>query len=195
MTAIEQTSRDHSDSALMLSFSAGDPQGFEMLYERHKKSVFRFFYFGTGGDETLAGELFQDVWMTMVRGRRRYHKEISFTEWLHHVAWARLYDHIRLHPQLDSSLPDEADNKENTTDLPDNVISLQPKPGKSDADLLDQLKGLSDEHREIVLLRYCFRMGFTDIAHFLDVARSSVNRLHREALVCLRQNQSGVRNG
>ena len=195
MTAIEQTSRDHSDSALMLSFSAGDPQGFEMLYERHKKSVFRFFYFGTGGDETLAGELFQDVWMTMVRGRRRYHKEISFTEWLHHVAWARLYDHIRLHPQLDSSLPDEADNKESTTDLPDNVISLQPKPGKSDADLLDQLKGLSDEHREIVLLRYCFRMGFTDIAHFLDVARSSVNRLHREALVCLRQNQSGVRNG
>ena len=195
MTAIEHTSRDHSDSALMLSYSAGDPQGFEMLYERHKKSVFRFFYFGTDGDAVLAGELFQDVWMTMVRGRRRYHKEISFTEWLHHVAWARLYDHIRLHPHIDAANPEESGVDSANNGLPPNVISLQPKSSKADGDLLAQLRTLSDEHREIVLLRYCFRMGFTDIAHFLDVARSSVNRLHREALVCLRQNQSGVGNG
>lgn len=188
MTAIENTPREHSDSALMLSYSTGDVQGFEMLYERHKESVFRFFYFGTGGDKTLAGELFQDVWMTVVRGRKRFHKEISFTEWLHHVAWARLYDHIRLHPQPES----DSEEKSTASKLPSNVIALNTKTSGSDADLLEQLRVLSDEHREIVLLRYCFRMSFTDIAYFLDVARSSVNRLHREALVCLRQVEKGV---
>ena len=57
----------------------------------------------------------------------------------------------------------------------------------SDAQLLVQLKRLSDDHREIVLLRFGFRMDFNEIANFLDVARSSVNRLHREAVVRLRQ--------
>ncbi len=191
MTAIEHTPREHSDSALMLSYRSGDPHGFEILYERHKASVYRFFYFGTGGDAVLAGELFQDVWMTMVRGRKRYHKEISFTEWLHHVAWARLYDHIRLHPQAEQQ-SDGNDNDAEDNELPSNVVALQPKASAADADLIAQLKALTDEHREIVLLRYCFKMSFSEIAHFLDVARSSVNRLHREALVCLRQNQKGV---
>lgn len=172
----------------MLSYSAGDERGFEMLYERHKNAVFRFFYFGTGGDQTLAGELFQDVWMTVVRGRQRYHKDISFTEWLHHVAWARLYDHIRLHPHDDPLLKKDAPVASPTS----NVVTLHPTPSDKDNDLLEQLKGLSDEHREIVLLRYCFRMSYTEIAHFLDVARSSVSRLHREALVCLRREQTGV---
>ena len=171
----------------MLSYSAGDDQGFEMLYERHKDAVFRFFYFGTGGDRSLAGELYQDVWMTVVRGRKRYHKDISFTEWLHHVAWARLYDHFRLHPH-------PLGDREVTTAEPagSNVVALHPKQEEKEAGLLDQMRLLSDEHREIVLLRYCFRMSYTDIAAFLDVARSSVSRLHREALISLRNNESGV---
>lgn len=190
MAANEQTFRKPSDSALMLCYRAGDVQGFEMLYERYKSSIFRFFYFGTGGDQILAGELFQDVWMTVVRGRKRYNKNINFTEWLHHVAWARLYDHIRLHPQthfgahVSMRRRDDVETK-NTS----NVVTLFPHKG---TDLLTQLQLLSDEHREIVLLRYCFRMSFTEIAQFLDVARSSVSRLHREALVSLRRAEKGV---
>ena len=189
MTINEHTPLEQSDSALMLLYCAGDPTGFDMLYQRHKKAVFRFFYFGTGGNTSLATEFFQDVWMTMVRGRKRYHKDISFTDWLHHVAWARLYDHIRLHPQSEHENETPRDGDDG---LPSNVVALQPKANRETDDLMEQLKVLSDEHREIVLLRYCFRMSFSDIAHFLDVARSSVNRLHREALVCLRQNQNGV---
>ena len=82
----------------MLSFAAGDGDGFELLYKRHSPAVYRFFYFGTHGDSFLAAELFQDVWMTVVRGRVRYSSDISFTDWLYHSAWARLHDHLRLHP-------------------------------------------------------------------------------------------------
>jgi RNA polymerase sigma-70 factor (ECF subfamily) len=188
MTAIEKTLQESSDSALMLSYSAGDDQGFEMLYERHKNGVYRFFYFGTGGDESLAGELFLDVWMTVVRGRKRFHKDISFTEWLHHVAWARLYDHIRLHPLSESQRPEPPPEV-----CASNVVTLHTRPQKQDSDLLNRLEQLSDEHREIVLLRYCFRMSYADIANFLDVARSSVSRLHKEALSSLRQERLGIR--
>ena len=193
MTVTEQTSLDHSDSALMMSYSAGEREGFDVLYQRHKNSVYRFFYFGTDGDETLAGELFQDVWMTIVRGRKRYTKDIRFADWLRHIAWARLYDHLRLHPSYIQENRQLSDDTEEKPDLPPNVVSMHPDGlpvdfnSISDAQLLVQLKSLSDDHREIVLLRFGFRMDFNEIANFLDVARSSVNRLHREAVVRLRQ--------
>ena len=197
MTVTEQTSLDNSDSALMLSYSAGDKEGFDVLYRRHKTSVFRFFYFGTEGDETLAGELFQDVWMTIVRGRKRYTKDIRFADWLRHIAWARLYDHLRLHPSYHLEKRQLSAGSEDTLqqDLPPNVVSMYPNGvpvdfnSMSDEQLLGQLKSLSDDHREIVLLRFCLRMDFNEIAQFLDVARSSVNRLHREAVVRLRQGE------
>lgn len=175
----------------MLSYSAGESEGFAALYERHKISVYRFFYFGSDGDEGLAGELFQDVWMTVVRGRKRFTKDICFSDWLRHIAWARLYDHLRLHSSRLSEFPVAAEQ----TDFPENVVAIHPNglalsfDALSDAQLLHQLKSLTDDHREIVLLRYCFRMDFNEIARFLDVARSSVNRLHKEAVVCLRSSQ------
>lgn len=200
MTVNEKTTLDNTDSALMLSYSAGESEGFDVLYNRHRSSVFRFFYFGTDGDETLAGELFQDVWMTIVRGRKRYSKDIRFTDWLHHIAWARLYDHLRLHPayHLDGrQIPSTGSSGDvpPEKELPENVVSINPNGfavdfnTMSDAQLLRELQNLSDDHREIVLLRFCFRMDFNDIAQFLDVGRSSVNRLHREALVRLRRCQ------
>ena len=176
-----------------MSYSAGEREGFDFLYQRHKNSVYRFFYFGTDGDETLAGELFQDVWMTIVRGRKRYTKDIRFADWLRHIAWARLYDHLRLHPSYLQENRQLSGDTEEKPDLPANVVSMHPDGlpvdfnSISDAQLLVQLKSLSDDHREIVLLRFGFRMDFNEIANFLDVARSSVNRLHREAVVRLRQ--------
>jgi len=94
---INQNNKE-SDSALMLSFAAGDPDAFDLLYGRHKESIYRFFFYGTGGDQALAAELFQDVWMMVVRGRVRFTNDINFSDWLYHTAWARLHDHLRIHP-------------------------------------------------------------------------------------------------
>jgi len=98
MPAKEKNAAECSDSALMLLFSDGDVDGFQSLYDRHKQSIFQFFFYGTNGDSELASELFQDVWMTIVRGRKRFTKDICFIDWLRHVAWARLYDHLRMYP-------------------------------------------------------------------------------------------------
>jgi len=194
MAIMKTKSLQNADSALMLSYAAGESEGFELLYKRHKSSVFRFFYFGTNGNMELASELFQDVWMTVVRGRSRFNVEMRFSDWLHHVAWARLYDHIRLHPTQPGIQTGEKPEKlHNIADLTSNVVSLPDRKGKSgsgseEVELLNRLEGMPEDHREIVLLRYCFRMEFADIAAFLDIARSSVTRLHKEALAALRDN-------
>ncbi len=197
-----------SDSALMLSFAAGDGEGFDLLYQRHSESVYRFFYFGTHGDESLAAELFQDVWMTVVRGRARYTNEINFTDWLYHSAWARLHDHIRLHPlvpakqinsqdqstvvRLDSYrnsvAPDSADeiaSEDIEVDMPMDSIGANDD-AKDNAALVVCVENMTPEHKEVILLRYCFAMSLQEISEFLDVSKTMVERCFREAVKVIR---------
>ena len=188
MPAKEKNAVECSDSALMLLFSDGEIDGFQQLYDRHKQSIYQFFFYGSNGDQALSSELFQDVWITIVRGRKRFTKDICFIDWLRHVAWARLYDHLRMYPV-------DRQPEIDSTPEPSNIVSLTRRLSGnsavsavgSDCCLLKTMQTLPDEQCEIVLLRYCFKMDLNEIASFLDVARTSVNLLHKEALVSLRR--------
>lgn len=200
-----------SDSALMMSFAAGDCEGFELLYRRHSGSIYRFFYFGTHGDKSLAAELFHDVWMTVVRGRLRYTNDINFSDWLYHSAWARLHDHLRLHALdrdpdgLESTKKEsrvismaeyrsandddtefEREDSEQCENMHDAVFTDSDE--EADSSLIKTIRKLSPEQKEVVLLRYCFSMSAQDIADFIDISKSAVDRVAAEAAVVLRQN-------
>lgn len=199
-----------SDSALMMSFAAGDCEGFELLYRRYSTSIYRFFYFGTHADQSLSAELFYDVWMTVVRGRARYTNDINFTDWLFHSAWARLHDHLRLHSldrEMDSLKPITrsstvvnmadfiADSKQSdeTEEKAEEIIgdvsaSKQADDSMQNNLLVEAIRNLSPEQKEVVLLRYCFSMSNQDISEFIDVSKSTVDRIAREASSLLRQN-------
>ena len=168
--------------------------------------------------------------MTIVRGRKRYTKDICFIDWLRHVAWARLYDHLRMHPLATHPETEQSDLEQTEREQSEhgtmhsaagpavtetagtetagteaaatkaeaehsNVVSLAkrrarpqrvPTPGDERC-LLTTMQALPDEQCEIVLLRYCFKMDLNEIASFLDVARTSVSQLHRQAIVSLRR--------
>ncbi len=194
----------------MMSFAAGDPEGFDLLYKRHSASVYRFFYFGTHADKVLAAELFHDVWMTVVRGRLRYTHDINFCDWLHHSAWARLHDHLRLHSldrdpdnlrsvSRDSTVVTMADflaNNEpsktaaatqSTVSIDTPVVEKTNNHPLIDHPLIEVIKIMSAEQKEVVLLRFCFSMSNQDIAEFIDVSKSTVDRIAREASILLRQ--------
>jgi len=198
-----------SDSALMMSFAAGDCEGFEVLYRRHRSSIYRFFFFGTHGDKALAAELFHDVWMTVVRGRMRYTNDINFADWLFHSAWARLHDHLRLHSleqNPDGSDATTKDSKvvniaskscsieefdtEDSDVVTDVALHASEVENETDSSLMDELRNLNPEQKEVVLLRYCFSMSVQDIADFIDVSKSTVDRVVRETATVLRQNIS-----
>ena len=227
MPAKEKNAVENSDSALMMLFADGEVQGFERLYEKHKESIFKFFFYGTNGDTELSAELFQDVWMTIVRGRKRFTKNISFVDWLRHVAWARLYDHLRIFPvacfpEAEYSETERSDSTQHSAgqhskeqhskeqhvpekhgtgqfeierEAHSNIVSLVKREvlpshlscHRNENGLLSTMQSLPDEQCEIVLLRYCFNMDLNEIASFLDLARTSVSQLHRQALISLRR--------
>jgi RNA polymerase sigma-70 factor (ECF subfamily) len=109
--AIAQADADRSgDEDLMLAYAAGDAAAFDALYLRHKGGVYRYLVRQCGSTAT-ADELFQDVWMKVIRARTSYAATAKFTTWLYRIAGNRLIDHWRANGQAelvntDSSVDD-----------------------------------------------------------------------------------------
>jgi len=83
-----------SDEDLMLAYAAGDAAAFDTLYERHKGGVYRYLL-RQCRHAGVADELFQDVWMNLIRARTGYAPTAKFTTWLYRLAHNRLIDHYR----------------------------------------------------------------------------------------------------
>lgn len=82
------------DEDLMQAYAAGDAAAFEPLYARHKGGVYRYLlrHCGNGG---TADEMFQDVWMSVIRARGSYVPSARFATWLYRIAHNRVIDHWR----------------------------------------------------------------------------------------------------
>ncbi|MEO8677148.1 MAG: RNA polymerase sigma factor [Casimicrobiaceae bacterium] len=90
----DATRTDPGDEDLMLAYAAGDAAAFEALYTRHKGGVYRYLVRHCGNAGT-ADELFQDVWMNVIRVRASYAPTAKLTTWLYRIAHNRLIDHWR----------------------------------------------------------------------------------------------------
>jgi RNA polymerase sigma-70 factor (ECF subfamily) len=84
----------------MLAYAAGDAAAFDSLYGKHRGGVYRYLlrHCGNAG---IADELFQDVWMSLIRSRTGYAPTAKFTTWLYRIAHNRLIDHWRASGQIE----------------------------------------------------------------------------------------------
>jgi RNA polymerase sigma-70 factor (ECF subfamily) len=78
----------------MLAYGAGDAAAFDALYARHRGGVYRYLL-RQCRHRSVADELFQDVWMNLIRARAAYAPTAKFTTWLYRLAHNRLIDHHR----------------------------------------------------------------------------------------------------
>ena len=86
--------RSATDEALMLAYAAGSAAAFDSLYARHRGGVYRYLLRHCGSAAT-ADEMFQDVWMNVIRARSTYEPSARFTTWVYRIAHNRLVDHWR----------------------------------------------------------------------------------------------------
>jgi RNA polymerase sigma-70 factor (ECF subfamily) len=106
--APESGSNAASDEALLAAYAAGDAASFTRLYERHERPVFRFLR-RSAGDDAIAQDLLQEVWLSVIRNAAAFEPRARFTTWLYGIARSRLIDHWRARRDL-VSLDQEAAN-------------------------------------------------------------------------------------
>lgn len=103
-----------TDETLMLAYRAGEAAAFEALYARHRGRLYRYLLHQSGKREQ-ADEMFQEIWMSVIRARSGYEVSAKFTTWLFRIAHNRLIDSFRSNGRLAEFEADAGDDG----DLPD----------------------------------------------------------------------------
>jgi len=78
----------------MLRYAAGDAAAFDQLYARHRGPLFRFIQ-RQCKERAQTEEIFQEVWMNLVKSRERYTATARFRTYLYTLAHNRMIDHFR----------------------------------------------------------------------------------------------------
>ncbi len=74
-------------------FQDGDSAAFETLYLRYRGALYRYFVRQVA--RSAVDDLFQDVWLGVIKGRARYRPEAPFSAYLYRIAHNVLVDHYR----------------------------------------------------------------------------------------------------
>ncbi len=184
-------SGEPGDEALMLAYAAGDAGAFDTLYARHRGGLYRYFVRhvrATG----LADELFQDVWMNVIRVRASYTPDAKFSTWLYTLAHNRLVDHWRAQGRAtlqsidDDDAPAARDEAEALTAPRTAEPETRAAASETGARLVAALAGLPEEQRTAFLLQHEGGHSLAEIATITGAGHETVKSRLRYATAKLR---------
>lgn len=190
-SAIARTEEDScGDEDLMLAYAAGDAAAFDALYRRHRGGVYRYLVRQCGSAGT-ADELFQDVWMNVIRARASYAPTAKFTTWIYRIAGNRLIDHWRASGRVELV---EADRNGEDDDDPVAAIpgaridepEVRAQATEIGARLRDALAALPPPQRDAFLLHREGGLELSEIAALTGAGIETVKSRIRYALARLR---------
>jgi len=185
-----------SDEALMLAYCAGDVDAFDLLYARHRGGLYRFLL-RQCGTAAIAEELFQEVWMSVVRARRTYVAQARFTTYLYRIAHNRLVDHFRRSVHR----PSVAGESANDEDDPVDALPADPRE-QPEALLLTKIQierfqavlaELPTEQREAFVMREEAGLSVEEIAAATGVNAETAKSRLRYAIAKLRRGLEELR--
>ena len=163
-----------TDNALMLKVKSGDLNTLGLLYERHKKRVFGFFY-NMNHNPSLSEDLVQNVFVRMLKYRHTYSGQGSFLAWMFSMARNVRYDHHKKYGYTHTDLSnvtyklEESSTVEKEMDQKDTISLIKRAMMK-----------LDDEKREILVLSKFKEMKFSEIGKVLGCSEGAAKvKAHR----------------
>lgn len=150
-----------NDSVLVSAAQTGESQAFGQLYDKYFERIYRFIYYKVGHQETCEDLTSLTFTKALEKINSFSARTINFSGWLFTIARHNVIDHYRSnkstedleqYPNLQqvSNLNEDMDNKE-----------LLAKVKK-------YLSNLSEEQREIIIMRVWMNMSYQEIAASLD---------------------------
>jgi RNA polymerase sigma-70 factor, ECF subfamily len=157
-----------SDQMLIERIALGDKSAMQVLFARHRTSVYRWLY-RLVGNETVAEDLLSDVFFDVWRQAGRFEGRSAVITWLLSIARfkalsaRRRRTDVELDETIETTVADSGDNAE---------VALEKKhQGEM---LRDALIKLSAEHREIIDLVYYHEKSVDDAAQILSIPPATV---------------------
>lgn len=172
----------HSDEQLIRALAEGDKGALRVLVERYSASIYRFSVRYTG-DESLAEDVAQEVFLRLFLHAKKYAAGRSFRTWLFTIVrnvsidLARPYSH-RKSASIQGS-GDEAQEEFTPESISDGSSSQEDQVFNREKQekIIDALQDLPEKQRAAIILKYYQDMSTKDIAEVLHKTVSSVEAL------------------
>ena len=161
------------DTDLIRSFQAGDHSALETLIHRHKDKIFSSILFLVK-DKFLAEDLFQDVFIKVIDTLRgnRYNEEGKFLQWALRISHNLCVDYFRKINRVRVVYSGDSTNIFESLHLNSESADYKMVQGQTHNKIRDMLQHLSEEQREVIVLRHYADMSFKEIA---SITNSSIN--------------------
>lgn len=173
-TAAEMSRRD---DAPMGAFARGNAQAFDELYARYREPLMGYL-FRHCGDESIAGEMFQNVWLRVVAAKSGFARRGRFRSWLFTLAHHPLVDYYR-----------RAENRyrreqfDDTADLSPSILR-NVQVARELSELEKVLRQLPREQQAVFYLREEGGLSIREIAEVeeisLEAAKSRLRYAYRK---------------
>lgn len=181
-----------ADEDLMERFAAGDTGAFEVLLKRHERGVYNFIYRLIRNRE-VANDLLQETFLRVVKNARRYSRKAKFTTWLYTIARNQCIDTVRKARHRDhASLDQPARHNPEGRTLMERLPGASPNgfdhadAGEMKVRIEQAIAQLSDEQREVFVMRQFMQLKFNEIAEVVGVSENTIKSRMRYALENLR---------
>lgn len=176
-----QTAQWRLDWALAQRISRDDPGALDELVDRFGPGLHRLAVSMLSGSADAA-DLVQETLIAAWREAGRFEGRASLKTWLTRILFKRIAMHRRRSRIRRTAPLTEAESLKDST----HAGSFQ-QAADARLDIETLLSGLSQEHREVLVLREIEQLGYQEIAALLEVPRGTVESRLFRARQMLRQ--------
>ena len=181
ITAEAALATERENAAIARGLKQGDPELLHQLIETYQHRLMRYLMFLTGKRE-VAEDLFQEVWIRVLRRGSQYNGKARFDTWIFTIARNLVIDLSRKRTM--ASLDEMREGGED--ERPFEAAEERPSPldtyewKENAAELAEVLGGLEPNYREVLTLRFHEEMSLDQIATLTSAPLSTVkSRLYR----------------
>jgi len=176
------------DTLLAFKAADGDEDAFEKLVRKYERLVSTCVFSVIGNSPEDVCDVSQEVFLKVYRSLASFKGDSEFSTWLYRVAKNCALDFARKKKSPTVSLDSSGEEGEGF-DVPDTSLKANPEKSALENEksviLRKAIDSLSDEHREVIILRHINDYSYEQIASALSLetgtVKSRISRA-REAL-------------
>jgi RNA polymerase sigma-70 factor (ECF subfamily) len=183
LTAAQVKQGERENAAIARGLKRQDPDLLDQLIEAHQHRLMRYLMFLTNKRE-VAEDLFQEVWIRVLRNGAQYNGKARFDTWLFTIARNLVIDLSRkrtmasLDEMQEVSAENEARPFEIVQEGPGPLEQLQCREDASEVQAV--MRTLDTTYREVLTLRFQEELSLEEIAAVTRAPLSTVkSRLYR----------------
>ena len=180
-----------TERELITKAAQGDQDAFAQLLDAHQSKVYALTLRLVNSPED-ALDLTQETFFNAWRGLPGFHFESKFSTWLYRLATNAAIDFLRrekLRRGLNVTPLWSGDDNQQVLDIPDRRFTPQDELERKEFQeaVVRGLGKLSDEHRQVLVLRELNGLSYAEIAQVLGIEEGTVKSRISRARLALRK--------